>query len=79
MRFIRLDTNNTVIAVRQGVRIVDGEIQSDIGEIGQQLLDDGTFIDTTESTPETTITLEEKIDRLQDDIDYLILKKEGVI
>jgi len=32
MRFIRLDANNMIIAIREGTEIIDGEIQSDIGE-----------------------------------------------
>lgn len=44
-RFIKLDENNKVIAIRYGAEPVDGEIKSDIGEIGQIRLEDGTFVD----------------------------------
>ena len=43
-RYIRLDDNNIVRGTRQGDSIVEGEIQSDIGEIGQIMQPDGTFI-----------------------------------
>ena len=45
MRFITLDSNNVVIRYRLAETIVDGEIQSDIGEIGQIRQSDGTFTD----------------------------------
>lgn len=44
MRFITLDENNRVIAIRNGKAIVDGEIQSHIGQLGQIRQEDGTFI-----------------------------------
>lgn len=44
MRFITLDENNKVKLVREADQIVDGEIQSDIGEIGQIMKPDGTFV-----------------------------------
>jgi len=44
MRFITLK-NNKVIATRQGKSIVKGEIQSDIGKLGQVMNKDGTFSD----------------------------------
>lgn len=45
MRFITLDENNKIIAIRFAQSIVDGEIQSDAGEVGQIMQADGTFID----------------------------------
>lgn len=50
MRFIRLDENNKILSIRIGQEIVEGEIQSDIGELGQIRQEDGTFI-----TPETEV------------------------
>ena len=45
MRFITLSSENKVLSIRNGISIVEGEIQSDIGELGQILQPDGTFID----------------------------------
>lgn len=50
MRFIRLNEDNKVIAIREGRSIVDGEIESDTGELGQIMQPDGTFI-TPEPEP----------------------------
>lgn len=47
MRFIILDDEKKVISIRYGKTIVEGEIQSDIGDIGQIMQSDGTFIDDT--------------------------------
>jgi hypothetical protein len=44
MRFIRLDSNNRIVTVREGLEIVDGEIQSNIGECGDIKQLDGSFI-----------------------------------
>lgn len=49
-RFIKLDENNVVIGIRYGKSPVDGEIQSEAGEIGQIMREDGTFI-TPEPEP----------------------------
>lgn len=49
-RFITVNENNIVVGIRFGKNIVDGEIQSDIGEIGQIMQPDGTFI-TPEPEP----------------------------
>jgi formylmethanofuran dehydrogenase subunit A len=43
MRIIKLDQNNRVIAWRIGYTIADGEIVSEIGEIGETMQADGTF------------------------------------
>lgn len=45
MRYIRLDENNKVSATREGQSIVEGEIESETGEIGQIMQPDGSFID----------------------------------
>jgi len=50
MRFITLDGGSKVISARDGASIVEGEIQSDTGEIGQIMQPDGTFI-TPEPVP----------------------------
>lgn len=44
MRFITLDTNKRIISIREGQSLVEGEIQSDSGELGQIMKDDGSFI-----------------------------------
>lgn len=45
-RYIRLDENNKVISVRHGKEMVDGEIQSNVGELGQIMQADGSFINS---------------------------------
>lgn len=47
MRFIVVK-NGIVRSVRFGTKAVGDEIESDIGELGQQMLDDGTFVDIEE-------------------------------
>lgn len=46
-RYIRLDENNIVVSIRNGKSIIDGEIESVVGELGQVRQADGTF-----TTPE---------------------------
>ena len=70
MRFIRLNNENVVMSIRIGKEIVEGEIQSDIGESGQIMQPDGTFVNPPE--PETQITILDKIN-------YLYYKSKGVI
>lgn len=43
MRYIRLDTDNRVIAWRIGDQAELSEIESEIGEIGETMQPDGTF------------------------------------
>lgn len=45
MRFITLDGDNKVIGIRNGSTICDGETQSDLGDSGQIMQEDETFID----------------------------------
>jgi len=61
MRFIKLNSESVVIAIRFGTEIVDGEIQSDNGELGQRMLSDGTFEDVPIETIEPTPSIEEEI------------------
>ena len=61
MRFITLDENNIITSIRIGKEIVEGEIQSDIGEIGQIMQPDGTFIDAPVEHIEPQATIEEQI------------------
>lgn len=61
MRFIRLDKNNKVVSVRIGNERLDGEIQSDIGKLGQFMQEDGTFIDAPVEPIKPQTTIEEQI------------------
>ena len=66
-RYITLDENNKVVSIRQGISIVDGEIQSNIGEIGQIMQEDGIFIDDPTPPPTPQPTIEEQIAELKQD------------
>lgn len=61
MRFIKLDINKKVISIRTGKTIVEGEIQSDTGDIGQIMQDDGTFVDTPIEPVPVESSIEEQI------------------
>jgi hypothetical protein len=66
-RYILLDSNNKVKAERYGPTIVEGEIESEIGEVGQIMQDDGTFIDDLtpiEQPPSRMDLMQEQIDQL---------------
>lgn len=65
MRLILVDENGIVIGIRNGSTIGDGEIASEIGELGQIMQDDGSFIDIPIDTSPMP-TLEEQIQLLQD-------------
>lgn len=60
-RFILLDENNKVIAIRYGPEIVEGEIESETGEIGQIRQEDGTFINPPPEEPDEQVSLSERI------------------
>lgn len=75
-RYIRLDEDNKIIAVRYGKEIVEGEIQSDIGELGQIMQPDGTFID---ADPEPPIEEENPVLERLDLLIQMQLEKEGII
>lgn len=62
-RFIRLNETNKVESSRIGPSIINGEIESDVGEIGQIMQGDGTFIDDPTPVPATP-TLEDKVNFL---------------
>lgn len=72
MKFIRIDENNKVVGIRFGVEMVDGEIESELGELGQIMQPDGTFISPEPEPIELVPTLEDKIN-------YLYCKEMGVI
>ena len=46
LKFILLNSENVVISIRYGEEIASGEIKSDIGELGQIMQPDGTFINS---------------------------------
>ena len=71
-RYIRLSDDNEVIGIRFGTSIVEGELQSETGELGQIMQPDGTFI-----TPEAAPT--EPQPTLDDKVNYLYYKAMGVI
>lgn len=71
-RYIILNESNEVTSVRYGETAVDGEIQSDTGEIGQIKQSDGTFVKPIppQITPQPS---------LEDKVNYLYYKSKGVI
>ena len=79
MRFIRLDSNNVVIATRTGASIVAEELKSDTGELGQILQPDGTFITPTPIPTIPQPTVEDRLTNIEDTQDLILLKLEGVI
>jgi hypothetical protein len=66
-RFITLNENNTIVGIRTGISIVEGEIESVFGEIGQIMQLDGTFINPTIEPVVVKPTLEEQMIQLQQD------------
>lgn len=72
MRFIKLNENNKIISIREGPSIVEGEIQSDTGELGQIMQPDGTFIDDPTPVPQvhepTNAEIAQMISDLQADL-----------
>jgi len=72
MRFIILDSSNKIIAIREGMTAVIGELQSDNGELGQIMQPDGTLITPVPEnvTPQPT---------LEDKINFIYYKLMGVI
>lgn len=72
-RYIKLDKNNKVISIRFGPSIVEGEIESETGALGQIMQPDGTFIDDPTPQPEPPIN------ELEAKINYIYLKMKGLI
>lgn len=74
MRIIKIK-KGIVMEVKQvseGYILRDGELKSDIGEIGQVQQSDGSFTDSppTQAAPETT---------LEDKINFIYYKQMGVL
>ena len=65
MRFITLNQDSVVIAIRHGSSKVGNEIESEIGELGQIKQPDGTFVTPEPVITETIETLEQKLERLE--------------
>lgn len=76
MRFITLDENNKVKRIREADEIVDGEIQSDTGELGQIMQPDGTFITPEPESVEPVPTLEEMQMQTLLNTEYLVIISE---
>ena len=71
-RFIKIDEKTKqIISIRYGSEIVAGEIESELGELGQIMQEDGTFI-----TPEPII---DNSPTIEDKVNYLYYKAKGVI
>ncbi|MCV9899820.1 hypothetical protein OKS35_06750 [Exiguobacterium sp. N5] len=64
MRFITLDESNIVVSVRYGNDVLSGEIESEVGNVGQRYVD-GEFIDVPIEPQMPIETMEEKITRLE--------------
>ncbi|WP_294742016.1 hypothetical protein [uncultured Exiguobacterium sp.] len=62
-RFIRIK-DGIVISIRWGNQIVDGEMATESGEIGQRYVD-GKFIDVPKEPQQPIETIEQKIARLE--------------
>jgi hypothetical protein len=66
-RYITLNENSVVIGVRNGASLVGNEIENEVGDIGQIMQGDGTFI-TPEPVPTAPqISLDAKVEQLQQD------------
>ena len=66
-RYIRLDENNIVRDERTGTSIIEGEIESNTGEAGQIMQEDGTFITPEPALVEPAPTLQEQVEQLKQD------------
>jgi len=65
-RYIILNGSNRIIATRVGKAIVTGEIESETGELGQVLNEDGSFSDYTPTAEEQAeIDKQERISELR--------------
>ena len=62
MRFITLNEMGIVSSIRYGKEIVGEEIESDLGELGQRMHEDGTFEDVPQPQPEPKASIEEVVE-----------------
>lgn len=75
MRVITLDANNKVIGIKsigENYELDENELVSDIGELGQIMKSDGTFIDPESEPVSLTPTIEDKIN-------FLYYREKGLI
>lgn len=79
MRFIILDKNNIVISVRHGKEILDGEIESELGEINQKMLADGTFVNVKPVPVEPQPTTEDRLEAIEATVAYNQLQTEYLV
>jgi hypothetical protein len=70
-RYIRLDDKKMVVSVRYGDAIVQGEIESELGDAYETMQDDGTFSKATVPKP----TMSDS----QAKLNYIYLKIKGLI
>ena len=71
-RYISVNDEKVVTHVRYGDEKVEGEIESEQGELGQVMESDGSFTTPDEEPTEPQTTLEDKIN-------YIYYKLMGVI
>lgn len=74
-RYITFNKDKIVTSIRWGNEIIEGEIQSDAGELGQKLNEDGSFKDL----PKEDIQNENKGPSLEDKINFIYYKLQGVV
>jgi hypothetical protein len=67
-RFIRLDNDNKVVGVRYGKTVVEGEIESSMGEVGQ-IKQGEIFVDSEPVIPEPS-----QLDRIEQNILKIMVK-----
>lgn len=60
-RFIRLNESGVIVGIRFDTEIVEGEIESQEGELGQIMQSDGTFITPKPKPVAPKATIEEQI------------------
>lgn len=63
-RYILVNENDLIIGVRFGKTPVEGEIESEQGEVGQRYVD-GDFVDVPVEPQPPVETMEQKISRLE--------------
>lgn len=62
MRVLKLDEHNNVVCIRYNASVLlDNEIESEQGELGQRMLEDGTFVDVPVDPIESEPSIEEQI------------------
>lgn len=60
-RFIRLNESNAIIGIRFDTEIVEGEIESQKGELGQIMQSNGIFVTPEPKPVAVKATIEEQI------------------